>query len=153
MSADAKQKAEPPVAGSEFRTDAGPSEDFETTPEGSNEQIDRDDQGAAVEIKSNPFPHEVTDDGVVVLPDEAATKTPGGLIIPNVAQKRIFTGRVLAVGPGKTYESGFLKKPTFKAGARVLYGRYAGEQLDLKFQGRDVILMRIHDVRLVLKQA
>jgi len=144
--------AEAPVAGAEFepgRDEHATSAEFEGSAEGRNEAIDQHDQGVAVEIKSG-FGHQVTDDGVVILPDEAEGKTPGGLIIPDAAKKRIQTGVVLALGPGKTHENGFVKKPSCKVGQRVLYGRYAGEQIELKHRGRDVILMRQHDIRLVM---
>lgn len=144
-----KTQAEPPVGGAEFATEAGPNPDFEGSHEGANDQIDRDDQGAAVEIKT-AFPHAVTGDGCVVLPDEAESVTKVGLIIPDVAKKRIQTGRVLALGPGKMHPNGYLEKPAFKAGSRVLFGKYAGEQLSLTYNGREVLLMRQHDVRLVL---
>lgn len=143
---------EPPVAGGEFSShadDHGTSAEFQGSPEGGNDLLDRDDQAVAVEILS-AFPHKVMDDGVVVLPDEAESQTKGGLIIPDVAKKRIQTGRVLAMGPGKVLQDGTYPKPQFKVGSKVLYGRYAGEQVDLKHAGRDIVLMRHHDVRLVL---
>lgn len=149
--ATAEKPAEPPVAGAEFSVDHddhGTSAEFEGTPEGQNQALDRDDQGVAVEIKSR-FPHEVVDDGVVIFPDEEASLTKGGIFLPDLAKKRLQSGRVLALGPGKMHENGFLQKPSYKVGQRVLFGKYAGEQIELTYQGRKVLLMRQHNVRLV----
>lgn len=39
-------------------------------------------------------------DVVVIVRDDTEDKTPGGIIIPDTAQKKVTRGRVLAVGPG-----------------------------------------------------
>ena len=106
-------------------------------------------QEAAVEVGA--FLHRVTQDGVVVLPDEAADKTKGGILIPDVAKKRLQIGTVLAVGPGKMTDGVFVK-PECKEGDRITYGRYAGEEIVLKHDGREVLLLRDHDVRIILAE-
>lgn len=39
-------------------------------------------------------------DVVVIVRDDTEEETPGGIIIPDTAQKKVTRGRVLAVGPG-----------------------------------------------------
>ena len=57
-------------------------------------------------------------------PKEAETKTAAGLYIPDTAKEKPQQGTVLAVGPGKKDEP-----MEVKAGDVVLYGKYAGTEV------------------------
>ena len=46
------------------------------------------------------------DDRVVIKQLEPESRTPGGIILPDKAQKPTFRGVVVAVGPGKRTDSG-----------------------------------------------
>ena len=82
-------------------------------------------------------------DRVVVKPAPAEEKTKGGLIIPDTAKEKPQRGEVVAVGPGKD------KNPmTVKKGDIVLYGKYAGQEL--QHEGTDYLIMREDDILVVL---
>jgi chaperonin GroES len=78
-------------------------------------------------------------DRVVVLPAEAETKTAGGIIIPDTAKEKPQRGTVVAVGSGKKDEP-----MTVKVGNQVLYGKYAGTELN--HEGNDYLIMRESDI-------
>lgn len=82
-------------------------------------------------------------DRVVVKPGKAEAKTKGGIIIPDTAKEKPQQGVVAAVGPGK---DGI--KMTVKKGDKVLYGKYAGQELHYK--GDDYLIMREDDILVIL---
>ena len=82
-------------------------------------------------------------DRVLVKPAAAEEKTAGGIIIPDTAKEKPLQGEVLAVGQGTKDEEMVLK-----AGDQVLYGKYAGTEVEL--DGEKYIIMRQSDVRAVL---
>ena len=55
-----------------------------------------------------------------------ATKTKGGIILPEMAQEKPREGDVVAVGPGKRDDNNQLQPMTVAIGNRVLFGAYAG---------------------------
>ena len=82
-------------------------------------------------------------DRVVVKPAPAETKTKGVIIIPDTAKEMPQRGKVVAVGPGKEGEA-----PTVKKGDTVLYGKYAGQELN--YEGTDYLIMREDDILVIL---
>ena len=78
-------------------------------------------------------------DRVLVRPAAAEEKTVGGIIIPDSAKEKPLRGEVLAVGNGTKDEEMVLK-----AGDQVLYGIYAGTELEL--DGEKYLIMRQSDV-------
>jgi chaperonin GroES len=78
-------------------------------------------------------------DRVLVKPAAAEEKTVGGIIIPDSAKEKPLRGEVLAVGNGTKDEQMVLK-----AGDQVLYGKYAGTELEL--DGEKYLIMRQSDV-------
>ncbi|MEL6638128.1 MAG: co-chaperone GroES [Bacteroidota bacterium] len=82
-------------------------------------------------------------DRVVVKPAPAETKTKGGIIIPDTAKEKPQRGKVVAVGPGKEGVA-----PTVKKGDTVLYGKYAGQELN--YEGTDYLIMREDDILVIL---
>ena len=82
-------------------------------------------------------------DRVLVKPAPAEEKTIGGIIIPDTAKEKPLQGEVLAVGNGTKDE-----EMTLKAGDRVLYGKYAGTEVEL--DGEKYMIMRQSDVLAVL---
>ena len=82
-------------------------------------------------------------DRVVVKPAPAEEKTKGGIIIPDTAKEKPQRGEVVAVGPGK---DGNLM--TVQVGDTVLYGKYAGQELN--FEGFDYLIMREDDILVIL---
>lgn len=70
-------------------------------------------------------------DRVVVKPAEAETKTAGGIVLPETAKEKPLTGKVVAVGPGKSNDDGTRVKPDVKVGDTVLFGRYGGSEVEV----------------------
>ncbi|HOW59180.1 MAG TPA: co-chaperone GroES [Candidatus Omnitrophota bacterium] len=68
-------------------------------------------------------------DRVLVEILEAEEKTKGGIILPDTAKEEKTEGKVIAVGAGKTLESGKVQPLELKKGDRVLFGKYAGDDI------------------------
>lgn len=83
-------------------------------------------------------------DRVLILP-AAAEERIGGIIIPDTAKEKPLRGKVVATGKGTKDEEMFLK-----AGDEVLYGKYAGTELE--FDGEKYLMMRQSDVLAVLEK-
>ena len=82
-------------------------------------------------------------DRVVVKPADAEERTAGGLIIPDTAKEKPQRGEVVAVGPGKKDVEMSVKK-----GDVVLYGKYAGQELNYK--GEDYLVIKQDDILVVI---
>ena len=82
-------------------------------------------------------------DRVLIQPAVAEEKTIGGIIIPDSAKEKPLKGKVLAVGTGTKDEQMVLK-----AGDEVLYGKYAGTELEL--DGEKYLIMRQSDVLAII---
>ena len=82
-------------------------------------------------------------DRVLVLPATAKEKV-GGIIIPDTAKEKPQRGKVIAVGEGTKDD-----KMVLKEGDEVLYGKYAGTELEN--EGEKYLIMRQSDVLAVLK--
>lgn len=81
-------------------------------------------------------------DRVLVRPAAAEEKI-GGIIIPDTAKEKPLKGEVVAVGNGTKDEDMILS-----AGDEVLYGKYAGTEIEL--DGEKFLIMRQSDVLAVL---
>ena len=82
-------------------------------------------------------------DRVLIEPAPAEEKTVGGITIPDTAKEKPLQGKVVAVGCGTKDEEMVLK-----AGDTVLYGKYAGTELE--HEGQKYLIMRQSDVVAVL---
>ena len=80
-------------------------------------------------------------DRVLILPAPAEEKTIGGIIIPDTAKEKPLKGEVVAVGTKD-------EEMVLKAGDTVLYGKYAGTELEV--EGTKYLIMRQSDVLAVL---
>jgi chaperonin GroES len=78
-------------------------------------------------------------DRVLVEAAAAETKTAGGIIIPDSAKEKPQKGKVVAVGAGKKDEP-----LTVKVGDTVLYGKYAGTELQV--DGKEYLIMKESDI-------
>jgi chaperonin GroES len=83
-------------------------------------------------------------DRVIVKRIEEERKTSGGIVIPDTATEKPSQGEVVAVGPGKTDESGKLIPIGVKAGDKILFGKYSGTEF--KMDGDDLLHMREDDI-------
>ena len=82
-------------------------------------------------------------DRVLIIPAAAEEKTIGGIIIPHTAKEKPQKGEVVAVGQGTKDEEMILK-----VGDTVLYGKYAGTELEM--DSTKYLIMRQSDVVAVL---
>lgn len=82
-------------------------------------------------------------DRVLIEPTAAEEKTLSGIIIPDTAKEKPLRGKVLAVGQGTKDDPMILK-----AGDEVLYGKYAGTEIEL--EGTKYLIMRQSDVLAVI---
>ncbi len=82
-------------------------------------------------------------DRVLISPAPAEEKI-GGIIIPDTAKEKPLHGVVVAVGEGKKDEEMILKQ-----GDNVLYGKYAGQELE--YEGEKYLIMRQSDVIAIVK--
>ncbi len=82
-------------------------------------------------------------DRVLIEPAAAEEKTIGGIIIPDTAKEKPLQGKVLAVGNGTKEEEMVVKE-----GDTVLYGKYAGTELE--FEGNKYLVMRQSDILAIL---
>lgn len=82
-------------------------------------------------------------DRVVIKPTPAEEVTMAGIIIPDSAKEKPLKGEVLAAGNGTKDEEMVLK-----VGDRVLYGKYAGTEIEL--DGEKYLIMRQSDVLAII---
>lgn len=82
-------------------------------------------------------------DRVLVKPAPAEEKV-GGIIIPDTAKEKPLRGQIVAAGNGTKDEQMVVKE-----GDTVLYGKYAGTELEL--DGEKFLIMRQSDVLAVIE--
>jgi chaperonin GroES len=88
-------------------------------------------------------------DRIVVEPKETESKSAGGIVIPDTADKdKPMQGTVLAVGNGK-FIDGKLQPLQVKVGDKILFGKYAGT--NVKLSDKEFLVMREEDVMGVLE--
>lgn len=80
------------------------------------------------------------DDRIVVRPSAQETKTESGIYLPETSKERPMTGKVIAVGPGRRLDNGERAKPTVKKGDTVVFGKYAGTEVEVK--GDEHLILR-----------
>jgi chaperonin GroES len=90
-------------------------------------------------------------DRVLIRRVEEATKTPGGIIIPDTAKEKPMEGEIVAVGPGARGEDGKLHSLDVKSGDRVLFAKWSGTEI--KLDGEDLIIMKESDIMGVVDQS
>ena len=83
-------------------------------------------------------------DRIVVKRIDEQEMTRSGIIIPDSAQEKPQEAEVIAVGHGKRLEDGTLVALDVKAGDRILFGKYTGNEIRL--DGEEYMIMREEDV-------
>jgi chaperonin GroES len=83
-------------------------------------------------------------DRVLIKRTESETKTAGGLFIPETAKEKPQEGVVVAVGEGKHLDNGTVKKLDVKAGDRIFFRKYAGN--DITLEGVEHVILREDEV-------
>jgi chaperonin GroES len=94
-------------------------------------------------------------DRIAIVRDPKITKV-GSLWVPTIAQKDMFLGRVLAVGQGKLLADGSFHKTHYNRGDWVLFGRYAGADIENFFlktaEGADIFFIKEEDIYAILEE-
>ena len=83
-------------------------------------------------------------DRVVVKASMRETMTKSGIVLPDTAKEKPQEGEILAIGPGKTLDSGKRVTLEVKVGQRVLFAKYAGTEV--KMDGEDYLILRESDI-------
>ena len=87
-------------------------------------------------------------DRVLVKVEEEETKTMGGFLLPDTAQKKSQKGVVVAVGSGKMTEEGKRLPLEVKEGDEVLFAKYSGTEIEDK--GEKYLLLSERDILAIL---
>ena len=87
-------------------------------------------------------------DRVVVQPLEETEQKKGSIIIPDTAKEKPQQGKIVAVGPGSISDNGERVACEVKKGDIVLYGKYAGTEVNVG--GDDFLILRESDVLAIL---
>jgi chaperonin GroES len=83
-------------------------------------------------------------DRVVVKPLEREDVTKSGIVLPDTAKEKPQEAEVLAVGPGRTLDSGDRVVPDVKQGDRVLFAKYSGTEF--KLDDQELLILRESDI-------
>ena len=87
-------------------------------------------------------------DRIIVHRLEEGEQQIGGIIIPDTAKEKPQQGTVIAVGNGRARDVGKPIPLDVKAGDRILFGKYAGQEV--KLDGEEVLIMKEDDVLAVV---
>ena len=82
--------------------------------------------------------------------DEGET-VRGGIIIPDTAKEKPQEGEVIAVGSGKKNDKGERQPVDVKEGDRILFGKYAGNEINI--DNEEFLIIREEEVLGILSGA
>lgn len=83
-------------------------------------------------------------DRLLVKRVESPTQSKGGLFLPESASEKPSEGEILAVGQGRLGDDGEIHPLAVKVGDRVLFSRYAGNEI--KVEGVERLVLREDEV-------
>ena len=90
-------------------------------------------------------------DRILIKRVDEPSKSKGGLFLPESAKEKPSEGIILAVGHGRLSEDGDVKPLAVKEGDRVVFGRYAGNEV--KIDGEDRLILREDEVFGIVESA
>ena len=90
-------------------------------------------------------------DRILVKRVEEKETVKGGIIIPDSAKEKPSEGEVVAVGQGKKTDDGKLIHLDVKAGDRILFGKYSGNEI--KMEGHEYLILREDEILGVIEGA
>lgn len=88
-------------------------------------------------------------DRIVIKVIEDSEQTTGGIFIPDSAKEKPQKGEVVAVGPGKTLDSGDREPLDVKVGETILYAKYSGT--DVKMDGVNYKILSVKDALAIVE--
>ncbi|HML35707.1 MULTISPECIES: co-chaperone GroES [Sporomusa] len=88
-------------------------------------------------------------DRVVIeaLAKEEVTKS--GIVLPDTVKEKPQEGKIVAVGSGKTLENGQKVALEVKVGDKVIFSKYAGNEL--KVEGKEYLIISERDILAVIE--
>jgi chaperonin GroES len=89
-------------------------------------------------------------DRLVVKRIEETETVRGGIIIPDSAKEKPQEGEVVAAGNGKRNDEGKLIGLDVKAGDRILFGKYSGNEI--KLDGEEYLILREDEVLAIVEK-
>ncbi len=88
-------------------------------------------------------------DNVILKREQSEERSTGGIVLPDTAQEKPVRGRILAVGDGSTLANGSRAAPMVAEGDRVLFGRYAGTEVEI--DGEAYLILRESEILAVFE--
>jgi len=88
-------------------------------------------------------------DQVILEKQEAVEKTKSGIVLPDSAQEKPQTAKVVAVGLGKTLDNGTKVEPEVKVGDIVYYSKFSGTNVTV--DEKEYIIVSESDVLAIVK--
>jgi chaperonin GroES len=88
-------------------------------------------------------------DRVLLKRIEEKESVRGGIIIPDTAKEKPQQGTVIAAGNGKMNDDGKRVPLDVRAGDRILYGKYAGQEITL--DGEEYLIVKQDEVLAVIE--
>jgi chaperonin GroES len=85
---------------------------------------------------------------IVEVVDEPQTST-GGIIIPDTAKEKSQRGKVIAVGSGRTLDSGQKVALEVKVGDTVVYAKYGGTEF--KLGNQELMILSERDIHAIVE--
>jgi chaperonin GroES len=99
-------------------------------------------------MKVEPMNVRPLHDRIIVHRLEEGEQQIGGIIIPDSAKEKPQQGTVMAAGSGRAKKDGARVPLDVKAGDRILFGKYSGQEIRL--DGKDYFIMKEDDVLAVI---
>lgn len=81
--------------------------------------------------------------------EQAEETTEAGIVIPDSAQEEPQKGEVVAVGEGRRLENGDLVEPEVSTGDVVVYGKYAGDEIE--HNGEEYLIVSEKDILAIVE--
>ncbi len=88
-------------------------------------------------------------DKVIVEVIDEPQQTASGIFLPDTAKEKSQRGKVLAVGPGKTLDSGEREAMDVSEGDVVVFAKYGGTEITI--DGRDLMIMSLRDIHAIVE--
>lgn len=88
-------------------------------------------------------------DRVIIQVAKEEEKTIGGIVLASSAQEKPQIGEVVAVGEGRTLESGEKAVLPVKVGDQVMFEKYAGSEV--KFEGQEYLIVNGKDIMAIVE--
>lgn len=88
-------------------------------------------------------------DNVLIKPLQQEDRLPSGIVLPDSAKEKPQVGQVMAVGPGGNDDKGNPVKIVVKAGQKVMYKKWGGNEV--KVNGEEWMIVEQKDILAVVE--